>query len=1010
MKKKLTRIWGVGLVVVLLVSLFAFAAPASAGTLEYSKIPTPSAVHYQINGTSDASFVRVASDGTIFAVDTQPASDIVYKSVNGGFSWTASTALGFDCADLELSPDYANDSTLFALKGTLDAVQVYISTNGGAKFNPLGGAIASSGGITGTDLAVSPMYTSGSGEVMVGTSDNGTTQYGDVYLWGATGVLNWVAQGLNKDVTTVAFSPNYPIDATYLAIGSNATDTYLDSKVSTNAWNSLAGYPVNLTPTGITAVTEAEITGSAIAFASDWNGSIPTLQRSFVALRSSNADDDVRRITGTTSVVGLAPEGGGDQEYISLAYTGDYNNGTLFAGAAGAAQVRRSANPTQPSPAWYAATKAPTGATNTYIELDPDYATNNSIWAGTVGTESAVSASADGGVNFDQTGLIDTAVASINRVALADANTYFMTTATGTASVESLWKKAGMDWVRINAEFNTTGEAAGVVLSPNYATDSTLYYYDIGGTTIRMSTDGGASFSNRIAASAIADLMPTDGYTLYLGTGINVRKSGNGGWTWGPPKATTVGGGVNMLTWDSATGHLFAGGTAGKISRSTDGGNTWADVGGPGPAGGGGAVLVAVDPNYAENNTVYANDANVAGIWRNVIGPGSTWQQIDAGTVTMPSGTCVGLTLDASGVMYAADSTAAATGTPNAGGIMRTLNPRAPFGNPVNNSWEVSSVDDLLAANSTLSGLALTSGSNQIVVIENSGPDQLLGFTDTIVGVAPALVSPEDGAISTGAADIRIAWEQVAGAKSYKYEVDTRSDFKSAASAGAVGTVNDPVANATVTNLQEGKTYYWRVRAETPVIGPWSESRTITTQITTAANAPAITSPARGGTGAGGYDAPLQPLFQWSSLKWATGYEFQLAKDPSFTDIVVNKTGADALPATTVYQPVTSLDYNTTYYWRVRGIGASTETDWSPVVGFTTMAEPVAPAPPVVVEEVPPPVIEIPPAQPPPQINIPPAPEAPAPIAPAYIWAVIVIGAILVIAVVVLIVRTRRSV
>jgi len=1003
MKKKITRIWGVGLVVVLLVSMLAFAAPASAGTLEYSKIPTPAPVHNQIKANSDASFIKVASDGTIFAVDTQPVgNDVVYKSTNGGFSWTASTALGFDCADLELSPDYANDNTLFALKGTMDAVQVYISTDGGAKFNPLGGSIATSGNITGTDLAVSPMYSSGSGEIMVATSDNDSTQYGDVYLWGATGVLNWVAQSLNQDVTTVEFSPNYPIDATYLAISSNSTDTYLNTKVSTNAWNSLAGYPVDLTPTGITAVTEAEITGSAIAFASDWNGSIPTLQRSFVALRSSNSDDDVRRVTGTSSVAGLAPEGGGDQEYVSLAYTGDYNTGTLFAGA-DTAQVRRCANPTQPSPAWYAATKAPTGATNTYIALDPDFATNNKLWAGTEGTESAVSVSADGGVNFDQTGLIDTTVNAINHVALADANTYFMTTSTGDGGVESLWKKAGPDWVRINAEFDTTSEDAGVVLSPNYATDSTLYYYDIGGTTIRMSTDGGASFSNRIAPSAIAALMPTDGYTLYLGTGINVRKSGNGGWTWGPPKATTVGGAVNMLTWDSATGHLFAGGTTGKISQSTDGGNTWADVGGSGPAGGGGAVIVAVDPNYAENNTVYANDAAVAGIWRNVVGPGSTWQQIDAGTVTMPAAKCVGLTLDANGVMYAADSTAAAAG---AGGIMRSLDPRKPFGPPVNGTWEVSSTDDMLAANSTLAGIALTSGSNQIVVIENSGTDQLLGFTDTIVGVAPALVSPEDGAISTGAGSIQIAWEQVAGAKSYKYETDTRADFKSAAS----NTTNDPVTNATVSNLQEGKTYYWRVRVETPVIGPWSESRTITTQITSVANAPAITSPARGGTGSGGYDAPLQPLFQWSSLKWATGYEFQLAKDPNFNDIVVNKTGADALGATTVYQPVTKLDYNTTYYWRVRGIGASTETDWSPVTGFTTMAEPVEPAPPVVVEEVPPPVIEIPPAQPPPQINIPPAPEAPAPIAPAYIWAVIVIGAILVIAVIVLIVRTRRSV
>jgi hypothetical protein len=62
-----------------------------------------------------------------------------------------------------------------------------------------------------------------------------------------------------------------------------------------------------------------------------------------------------------------------------------------------------------------------------------------------------------------------------------------------------------------------------------------------------------------------------------------------------------------------------------------------------------------------------------------------------------------------------------------------------------------------------------------------------------------------------------------------------------------------------------------------------------------------------------------------------------------------------------------------------------------------------------VVEQVPPPVINIPAPPPAQEIVIPPAPT-PEEIAPGYIWAIIIIGAVLVIAVIVLIVRTRRTV
>jgi len=91
----------------------------------------------------------------------------------------------------------------------------------------------------------------------------------------------------------------------------------------------------------------------------------------------------------------------------------------------------------------------------------------------------------------------------------------------------------------------------------------------------------------------------------------------------------------------------------------------------------------------------------------------------------------------------------------------------------------------------------------------------------------------------------------------------------------------------------------------------------------------------------------------------------------------------------------TTLEYATTYYWRVRAVKDSIYSDWTYCM-FTTMAEPEEPTPPVVVEEVPPSA--------PPVINIPPTEM----ITPTWIYAIIGVGAALAIVVIVLIVRSRR--
>ena len=168
-------------------------------------------------------------------------------------------------------------------------------------------------------------------KIIVGIENTTGGTYGDVYMWGRSGVQNWIAQGLGDTATpyttsvadpfAVAFSPNYPIDATILAVAANGTSTYLYSRVSTNAWNSIwsGNTPVTV-QAGTTDAEMLELRSRRLAIGT---AGISTLQRMYVAVVSSDTDN-VYRITGTTTGVALNPASG-DQEYTSVVYNGTYN-------------------------------------------------------------------------------------------------------------------------------------------------------------------------------------------------------------------------------------------------------------------------------------------------------------------------------------------------------------------------------------------------------------------------------------------------------------------------------------------------------------------------------------------------------------------------------------------------------------------------------------------------------------------------------------------------------------
>ncbi len=94
---------------------------------------------------------------------------------------------------------------------------------------------------------------------------------------------------------------------------------------------------------------------------------------------------------------------------------------------------------------------------------------------------------------------------------------------------------------------------------------------------------------------------------------------------------------------------------------------------------------------------------------------------------------------------------------------------------------------------------------------------------------------------------------------------------------------------------------------------------------------PMLTSPADGTA-----NHLLQPTFVWAAAAGALSYDLQVATDAAFTNIIISETGV----IDTSYTPATPLDYNTTYYWRVRSLSDCANSNYSTTYSFTTEEAP----------------------------------------------------------------------
>lgn len=181
---------------------------------------------------------------------------------------------------------------------------------------------------------------------------------------------------------------------------------------------------------------------------------------------------------------------------------------------------------------------------------------------------------------------------------------------------------------------------------------------------------------------------------------------------------------------------------------------------------------------------------------------------------------------------------------------------------------------------------------------------------------------------------------------SYAFEVSTDNSFSSKVFARAgVPPGEGGRTWVQIDKLENGRAYYWRARAEDGAnSGPYS-----------AANFEVLPKPQLDPPSA---VSPInnervttqRPDFRFtnSTRNAAVGtvyYEFQIAKDQAFTILAGAGVVDEAPSQTTFTAPVTLVDYDSAYYWRVRGTDGETTGAWMVSQVFRSMARPNTPSP-----------------------------------------------------------------
>jgi photosystem II stability/assembly factor-like uncharacterized protein len=928
--------------IIVLISLVCFdlydpspqAIAATPEAVRWTKVSIPAegeAGKWGLAAGSDIKQLTISGDGTLYAGVTG-LTYTLYRSTDGGYSWEHPGNVRDTITGIVVSP-YNTDTVYYAT-----ASDVYRSVNGGRTFTQLppnpGGAGTGRKEITSIDVTWLNRDI-----VVVGTRDNDSGEFGGIYTLDESDIIpEWADSGIGSyDVIAVAVSPDFPNDQQIVAVATDENDTYVTSKIGDTGWNAAAGY----------ARLDVLAVGAEIALPGGDNG-IPEEYVGYVAINTGTGEGDVYKIEGSrapamsvaTDLNAGSASGQSDIDIAGLAAYRGESGVTLLAGAADGTVTYIT---TDGGEKWTRCHKAPSGTGQTGVRLAQDFEVSGEMYAFTSGDSSALSVSRDSGETWNQVSLIDNTIETIVDLApspgYSQDGTLFLLTFGSGPGTAGLWRSCdgGDTWERtLTSQPDIVDSLRKVALPPEYGeTCQTVFVAgeSRGYPAIWESTDGGQSYRRHLLRDPeTGEGINVDTWTMtgetaiyigsYDGSRGMVYQTDNGGLNFaeGLPAGNLPLYSLALSPDHAVDGAILAGNSNGNAYWTDNRSNSFQPLPGdatappfPGP------VNVAFDPQYSKNHTVYAA-ANTpgAGVYRFVIGESTAWESIDA---TLPDGAMLnGLNAAGDGTFYAVSSAAG-------GGLERSLNPAYGDGP----TFET--ITNGLDGSATLYGL--WQAGHRVWSVDTAST-RLMTFDDTLTGPV-RLLSPEPGASGTGnlldhtVRAINLDWETLEGATSYEWECGYNDDLT--ATPGEFGD-STSASSVRLPALEPATTYHWRVRASRPALSPWSEKRSFTTAMDTEGITLRPESPTAGATG-----VPTEPVFQWTAVLEAGAYELLVFRDAELTETVIAMTGENAIPGN-VWQCDISLDYATTYYWRVRAVNASTYSAWSTTGVFTTAAAP----------------------------------------------------------------------
>jgi len=899
---------------ILLLSLLGVITPtspavASPDEVKWSRtnIPTEGKPgDWVLASGSDVQHLTMAIDDSLYCYAKVSGDNVLFKSSDDGHSWVKTDYDGGAIADIVGS---SIDADIIYVT---DGSHVYQSDDAGDSFDTVADTTLPPLDTNESITCLNAGYMDDDLYLFIGTADADDGDFGGVYyIAEADFGAKWTDLEVgNYDVYSIAGSPEFASDFQIIAVATDEVHTRV-----VNNYGIVGNWPEVAELTDLNGNSFDIVGASDICFPADYDDEF------FVGVSGDAVNGGVYRVNPNTAY----RLDDVNADISSLDLTG---NARLMAGAQDSNEVYYS---TDDGDSWDTSDKAPSGDGPTYVVMADDFAESGRAYAATSGTDSAFSYTANSGVTWNQVSLIDANLNSIVDLALSpnysQDDTLFMLT---WGAEYSLWRSlsGGTRWERVFTSSLPNIDSLNLVkLSPQYGNrDEVVFLAGVsnGNPAIWKSTDNGQSFKRRSAPSAIDTWAVVNDTTLFISSYDSTNHLGliygttNSGLNYSTPAVV----GSQILSSIALSPDydedetMVVGNKDGWVYWSEDNGDSFEPL----PVDAtlpplNGAITVAFDPKFSSNSTIYAaSDTADTGIHRFIIGASTDWEGIDS-----PAG---GMFKQ---LVVLADGTLYATNFKADGGIERCLNPTYSLGPTFETVTR--GLDD----SATLT--KLWQYGNQLWSIDTTN-NRLMTLTDSLTQ-PPTLTSPLNKASGVGVItsdtirDIRLDWKALSGATSYEWQLDYDTDFST------VSFEDDAEASsARLPALEPATTYYWRVRVTEPVLSPWSAKWSFTTTLGAEAIVPKLTIPEAGVTG-----MSLKPIFQWSPIAGAHCYELLVSTDISFANPVIIKIGDYALPST-AWQCDISLDYDTTYYWKVRATSSDTCSDWSAASAFTTESQP----------------------------------------------------------------------